>query len=316
MRFCRPAGVLTGRTLLYYVEVMAHEGPGGTNNALRGTAERRATFRAAYDAMMVNWPVPAAVIDLESDFGSTRVTAGGPAGAPALLLLHAYQASSAEWIQLARELGDEMRVCAVDLPGDAGASAIGRRPIVTPADMVSWLDTVIDGLGVPSAELCGHSYGGWIALTYALQRPASVDRVTLLDPTMSFAPLIPKYVIRALPTMLKPTAARRRSLIRWESRGAGIDPDWLALTSVAADAFGGAPTVPTKVPPAQVVSRLEPPALVIVAGRGRVHLPRKVMRRAQQRLPDARVGWIPDATHYGLPLTHAAEIAALMRSPQ
>jgi pimeloyl-ACP methyl ester carboxylesterase len=46
---------------------------------------------------------------------------------------------------------------------------------------------VLDGLGVELPELVGHSYGAWIALTYALQRPARVGKLTLLDPTMCFA---------------------------------------------------------------------------------------------------------------------------------
>ena len=43
---------------------------------------------------------------------------------------------------------------------------------------------------------------------------------------------------------------------------------------MGADAFGDAPTVPTKIPKPATLTELEPPALVIIAGPARVHHPR------------------------------------------
>ena len=232
-----------------------------------------------------------------------------------LVLIPAYQATSAEWIELARALSSDRRVFAVDVNGDAGRSTTGVRAIATRADMVEWIDAVLDALQLQTAELCGHSYGAWIALAYALDRPQRVDRVTLLDPTMCFAPLFPAYVLRALPALLKPTSARRTSLIRWESKkGTGaLDPDWLQVTGMGADVFGDAPTVPTKIPTPAALTGLGPPALVIMAGATRVHAKAQVARKARQRLPDARVETVDGATHYGLPMTHAEQVATLMK---
>jgi pimeloyl-ACP methyl ester carboxylesterase len=36
---------------------------------------------------------------------------------------------------------------------------------------MDWLDGVLDGLGLPAAALGGHSYGGRIAVRYAIGRP-------------------------------------------------------------------------------------------------------------------------------------------------
>jgi pimeloyl-ACP methyl ester carboxylesterase len=216
---------------------------------------------------------------------------------------------------LARALSTDRRVFAVDVNGDAGHSSTGARTISTTTDMVEWLDTVMDGLQLTTAEVCGHSYGAWIALAYAIERPTRVDRVTLLDPTMTFAPLYPHYILRALPALMKPTSARRASLIRWESKksNAEIDPEWLQVTSLGAEVFGQAPTVPTKIPKSATLKGLKPPVLVIVAGSTRVHHPRRVARKAGERLANSKVETIAGATHYGLPLTHAEQIAALMR---
>jgi hypothetical protein len=116
---------------------------------------------------------------------------------------------------------------------------------------------------------------------------------------------------------MKPTSARRASLIRWESSKGTLvlDPEWLQVTSMAAAVFGEAPTVPTKIPKPATLKGLKPPVLVIIAGSTKVHHPRRVARKAGERLPDSRVETIAGASHYGLPLTHAAQIAAIMREP-
>jgi len=61
------------------------------------------------------------------------------------------------------------------------------------------------------------------------------------------------------------------------------------------------------------LTNIQPPVLVIVAGSSRVHDRRKVARRAGRHLANSRVEMLAGASHYGLPLTHAGQIAALMR---
>ncbi len=273
---------------------------------------QREDFLAAYDTVLARWPGPLQDVDLTSEFGTTRVHVAGAADAPAVVLPHAYQATSAEWIVLARLLGAERRIYAVDMMGDAGHSLPGDRAIVTPEDMVAWIDTVVVGLGVEQPELVGHSYGAWIALTYGLQRPERVGKLTLLDPTMCFAPLLPAYVIRATPTLVRPTSARRRSLVSCESRRKSVDPEWLELTAAAAELEGPSRTVPTKIPSAATVATLKPPSLVIVAGASRVHHVKRVGSKAATRIPAGRVETVAGASHYGLPLTHAEQLATLM----
>jgi pimeloyl-ACP methyl ester carboxylesterase len=280
---------------------MADNGPDG-----------RSAFRASYVRLNARWPAPAETITLNSDFGSTAVHLSGPPDAPALVLLPAYQASAAEWIALARSLNGAFRIVAVDLIGDAGDSTAGSRAIATPDDMVAWLDSVLDGLGLATAQLAGHSYGAWIAHEYTLRRPDRVDKLILLDPTMVFGPLVPGYLLRAMPFILKPTAGKRRWLIRWETRKVELDPDWLAMTAAAAEVFAGAPTVPTKIPGKAVLAQLKTPTLVILAEKSRVHPARRVAGRAAKQLPAGDVQMILGASHYGLPITHAAEIAALL----
>ena len=287
---------------------------GVTGSDLPGSdAAQRATFAAAYQKLLANRTAAVESIELSSDFGVTRVHASGPTDAPAVVLVHAYQATSGEWNELADLLSTDHRVYAVDMMGDAGFSAPGGRAIATPEDLVAYLDTVLDGLAVDRVELCGHSFGAWIALTYALARPSRVNRLVLLDPTMCFGPLLKGYVLRAIPAMMQPSSDRRLSLIRWESRRAPLDQAWLDATGPAADAFSGMPTVPTKIPPKQVRAAMDRPTLVILAGKSRVHNVRRIAARTSH-MPDVVEKTLPSATHYALPMTHADEVADLMRA--
>ena len=258
----------------------------------------RAAFRSAYDEAMRRWPPGTEAADLPSAFGPTRVYSCGPADGRPVLLLSAYGATSLEWNALAHDLAADHRVHAVDVPGDPGGSVADGPPIDTPERMRAWLTGVLDGLGRPSAHLVGHSYGAWIALDLALHGSADgrtdgatggsgrVSGLTLLDPTMCFAPLVKSYIFRATPVMMRPSGERRTGLIRWETRGVPLNQDWLTLTA---------------------------PTAAVFAGRGRVNPARSAARRAAARSPLISPHVLPDASHYGLPMTHPQQIAALVR---
>lgn len=278
------------------------------------TAPRnRAAFLAAYDAAMLRWPPGTDVTDLVSEFGTTRVYSCGPAGAPPVVLLAAYGATSAEWNPLAHDLAADRRVHAVDIPGDPGRSVADGTAIGSPTELRRWLASVLTGLGLASAHLVGHSYGAWIALDLALGDPSRVSGLTLLDPTMCFTPLLKGYIFRATPVMMKPTGDRRTGLIRWETRGVPMNEDWLALTALGTDAFGLTSTVPTRIPPGSAFAALTAPTTALFAGRGRVNQARTAARRAAARSTLISPHILADASHYGLPMTHPQQIAAFVR---
>ena len=75
---------------------------------------------------------------------------------------------------MVRELSRTHRVYAVDTIGDAGRSVNDGRPVDSLAGFMDWLDVLFDALDLDSASLCGHSYGAWLALNYALHAPQRV----------------------------------------------------------------------------------------------------------------------------------------------
>lgn len=256
-----------------------------------------AAFRAAYEQAMALWPVPVERLDLPSEFGSTRVTVCGPAGGPPLVLLHGGGTTSAVWYALAAPLARTHRVYAVDQMGGPGLSVHTGRALRRPADLLDWLDGVFRGLGLASAALLGHSYGGWLALSYAGHAPERVNRLVLLDPTQCFAGFRPSYLLRALPLFVRPGERSTRRFLEWETGGAPPAPELVRLMGLGAVEFRAAKVVTG---PRPDVTRAVP-TLLVPAGRSRTHDPRRVAAQAERTLAGVRVATLAGATHHSLP---------------
>src|SRR5580693_858411 len=128
----------------------------------------RARFTSAYQRVVDHWPVKVAGLDAPTDYGTTHLLASGDETAPVVLLLPGGSATATAWSAIAGGLSGTHHVVAVDPIGQPGLSTPGQRPLKTAANLASWLDQVLDCLGVQRAAIAGHSYGGWMALRYAL----------------------------------------------------------------------------------------------------------------------------------------------------
>jgi pimeloyl-ACP methyl ester carboxylesterase len=247
------------------------------------------------------------VLELASGYGTTRVNACGPPGAPPLVLLAGGFATSTVWFRNVAGLAAAHRVYAVDVICDRGRSIPSGRPTAGVAELMDWFDTVLDGLGLDETVLCGHSYGGWIALRYALHAPRRVRQLVLLDPTQCFAGFSPRFLLHSLPVLLRPNARRTLEHLSWETDGALLDPDWLALQ--AAGAATARPKLVTGRPPAaEELKTLTMPVLLILAGRSKAHSVTRVEQRAQATVPDLTVRTLPNSTHFTIPALHASDL--------
>lgn len=265
------------------------------------------TFHRAYDRVLGQWPGDVEATDVDTSFGPTRVNACGRADSPPLILLAGGGATSTVWFANAAALGAQYRVLGVDLMGDVGRSRNHGVPVKRPADLMAWLDEVVVALGVERAHLAGHSYGGWVALRYALHAPERVARLVLLDPSQCFGRPRTQYAVRALPLLLRPGGDRMRRFLRWETRGARLDDAWLDLVAIGAQDFPAHVVMP-RTPTTQQLSRLTSPVLMLLAGGGAQLDPGRVIARARRHLRDVDAMVVDDATHHTLPTEHAEAV--------
>ncbi|HZF68560.1 MAG TPA: alpha/beta fold hydrolase [Gemmatirosa sp.] len=99
---------------------------------------------------------------------------------PAVVLLHGMGASLHTWDAWTAALRDSLRVIRLDLPGYGLTGPFPDGDYAT-ARYLPFVDAVLDSLGVTRASFAGNSFGGEIAWRYALERPARVDRLILID---------------------------------------------------------------------------------------------------------------------------------------
>ncbi|CAL9471164.1 alpha/beta hydrolase [Streptomyces sp. DH-12] len=261
-------------------------------------------FDRAYEELRARWPEATEERDVATPYGPTRVHVHGPADGSPLVLLPGGSATGLVWFANAPALGRRHRVHAVDLLGDAGRTERRGTPLKGADDLTAWLDALLDGLGLARTHLCGHSYGAWLAARYALHAPQRVDRLALVDPTQVFAGFRPGYLLRALPSVIRPSEARARAFLSWETAGRPLDETWQRLYALAATVpgrkliVGGRPRV----------AGLRMPVLVLLAEHSRTHDAAKVAEQARRVLPQGEVTVLPGATHHSLPLAEPGEL--------
>jgi pimeloyl-ACP methyl ester carboxylesterase len=184
------------------------------NHTAFKTLEGEAAYLAAYAAAMKLWPVPYDELETSSRFGKTHVVVSGPKCAPPLVLLHGYWATLTMWSLNVADLSEHHRVYAIDVMGQPGRST-PDEPIRTAAEYVEWLTATLDGLGLDGISLAGMSYGGWLALSYALAVPARVHKLVLLSPAASLRPLVKQFTRRGMVMLMCPTRVTVRWFMRW-----------------------------------------------------------------------------------------------------
>ena len=134
-----------------------------------------------YRGILDSWATPHKEHRLFTSQGETFVLSAGDPTKPPVILLPGSMATSAMWLRTMDVLSSDYHVLAVDIIGDAGYSA-PSRPWIMSAAHARWLDDVLDRLSLKSATFVGASFGGLLALDYAVRRHARVDRLALLAP--------------------------------------------------------------------------------------------------------------------------------------
>ena len=266
------------------------------------TRDGEAAFMAAYDAAMNLWPVPYDEFEIPSRFGSTHVIACGPKDAPPLVLLHGYMATSLMWAPNVADFSRHFRVYAIDVMGQPGKT-IPRDPIRSSADYVAWLSTTLYGLRIHRFSLAGMSFGGWLALNYAIAEPQRVERLVLLSPG-GLLPLVKQFTLRALLMTYVPTRFIVNSFMRWigftDAPGETDARPLFDLMYLGMKHFRFAVETlrvrPTAFSHGELTT-IQAPTLVLIGGGEVIYDPAKALERALRLIPDVRGTLIPHSRH-------------------
>ena len=167
-------------------------------------------LRERYLEALRAWPVPHEEVRVPTPEGETFALVSGPADAPPLVLLHGSGSNSGEWATRLPSLAERFRVYAVDVIGEPGMSAETRPPL-TGDRYARWLDAVLDHFGIARAAFLTSSFGGWLALDFAIRRPGRVTTLALRCP-IGLGPMKKGFVVKAVLLALLGEKGRRKSV--------------------------------------------------------------------------------------------------------
>ena len=101
---------------------------------------------------------------------------------PPIVFVHGSYAGPAAWKAIAKRLAPRHRCIAIALPGHAGCPRPDDFAHPSLAPEFEILDWVLRERCEDPAHLVGHSFGGGVALAYALRNPQALRALTLFEP--------------------------------------------------------------------------------------------------------------------------------------
>jgi pyruvate dehydrogenase E2 component (dihydrolipoamide acetyltransferase) len=176
---------------------IANEGDLLPVKALLGVLAGDDVSDADVDAYIASYVMPASSDEdedsgpayqyIEVDGIRVRYARKGAAEGVPVLFIHGYGGDLDNWLFNIDAVGEKLPVIALDLPGH-GQSAV-KLPGTSIAALAHFVAQFMDAIGTDRAHLVGHSMGGAIATQVALDAPARVASLSLID-SAGFGPEI------------------------------------------------------------------------------------------------------------------------------
>jgi pimeloyl-ACP methyl ester carboxylesterase len=170
----------------------------------------------------------------------------GPPDAPVVLLLHGLASDSETWDRALECIAAQgLRAIAVDLVGH-GESDKPTTVQYLLEDFVVSLRDFLDVLGVEKAALCGHSFGGAIAMSFATRERSRISHLVLVSAGglgREVHAMLRAASFRFAPAILRAaTSPQLRRIYRRPAlhRALGLSPDNLTNLRRAGRALGSA----------------------------------------------------------------------------
>jgi pimeloyl-ACP methyl ester carboxylesterase len=252
---------------------------------------------AAYDDVLKHWPIPYEELDLPTRFGTTHIIVSGSIEAKPLILLHGQDSCAISWAYNIVDLSQALRVYAVDTIGDMGKS----KPIQIPnsrKDYARWLLEIFDQLKLEKADLMGLSYGGFLAMKFALDYPERVNRIVLLAPGIPiFGPPTLQWVNYGMPMMLLPSRFTVKRFINGASTKGYSKADLVYEQMIIGMTNMRKVSFMRPVITVEELKRMTVSVLLLIGDREIMYEPKKALNQATRLIPNLQAELIQNASH-------------------
>lgn len=245
---------------------------------------------------------------------------------PVVIALHGSASTGAQWTKLADRLAVDFKVITPDLPGYGklrNLRTCGRATLYGDAFQIACQAHEADA----PVHLVAHGYGAAVALKYALENPAEVASLTLIEPVLFH---LLRYgghedmhayneitamadAVRAACLNGAPKRGMARLVDYWNNAGTwdAISPvDQAKLAALAPKVAGNFAAVLAETWEAALCQQIQCPVAIITGERSRRPVSR-VARILVGALPNARHDVIAGASHMA-PVTHYDAVASIV----
>lgn len=261
------------------------------------TSAGRDRLNAWYDKFASKLETEVTQLSVRTSIGPSHVLVSGPEDGLPLVCLHSMRTGASFLLSELPTLAKRFRLYAPDIPGQSIRGPEVKLP-VNDDSYADWLIEVMDGLGLPNANLFGVSWGGFVARLAASKAPERVTKLSIMVPAGiangSHLTGLAKMAFPMLRHTLWPTSNSLRSLLRpimttWDSDWA--DAIACTLKDMKMDA---------RIPPLATdddLQRLRMPTLVF-AGTDDISFPgAAVVDRVRRLVPNSETELIEDCKH-------------------
>jgi len=269
------------------------------------TLEGEARYVAAYETMLKLYAIPYEFLEAPTQWGRAHLVTCGPKDGPPLVLLHGMHLSATMWFSNIAALSRKYRIYAMDTLGGVGRSVV-VQPLKSKSDLAGWLTETLDGLGITQTHLLGHSYGGWLAMNFALKASERIKRLILLAP-LGLQPLASQFWLRGIPAMLFPGRSFITGFMKWMTVE-GFAVNELFVEQFVQGLKNFDPRYQIRVLPTvfsdDELQQIKAHTMLLIGEKEVSYDPETAARRAQRLIPNIKAELIPNASH-GLPMEQA-----------
>jgi len=270
-------------------------------------------YMELYNETMTAWPVKYSEHYIETDYGQTYVIECGDASLPPLVMMHWFCYNSTIWKPMIKNLSSVFHVYMIDVIGDMGKSN-AEHPPKNSEQLALWGSQVLDGLDLETTNLLGFSNGGFTAATIAQYFPDRFEKVILLAPAATIKAPGWNFYKSVFSTMFFPGEGRINKFIKSFS---AFPERWTdSMKEMLLMPFTGGKIqvkIWPKVYSQKKLSRLTMPVLVILGEDETMYDPKKVEKRAKERIPGCNVELINQCKH-SIPYDQPEEVVKLIKT--
>ncbi|MCK9151189.1 alpha/beta fold hydrolase [Methanobacterium alcaliphilum] len=257
--------------------------------------EWQTEYLSAYLKVMKLWGVEYQSYEVETSFGTTHLNLSGSDTKPPLILLHAAAVSSVEWYANAAVLSQHFNILAIDTMGDCGWSR-PQKQIKSREQYNQWLLEIIDHFQLEKINIMGHSYGGWLALNFAMSNPERLDKLVLLAPAASITSfkLFMQIALRMPNLPIMPST--EKTLKMMAHRDYQPPNEFITFMDIVNKHCRPKMVFPTVYTDKELQS-VTTPTLLLVGDEEKIYSPLKAVERARKNIPNLKSEIIMKAGH-------------------